>query len=340
VKSLSNLLWGNHAKAGPPDAERTFNVHPADPARRESALRLILGSASHAASDSELAEFLNFTRHRGIDLSRLWVAEYDEHAAAAGSSPSPAYAVLPVVSPGRTMLLLSPTHLLKQTPPHLVRELIDRILATADPRDVHLAQVLLDPQETDARQLFQSCGFDLMAELIYLHALVRSAPSDPALPPNFSWQSYSPEKHPRFAAAILASYQDSLDCPSLNGLRDVNDVIAGHKASGEFDPAHWMLLVESTPDGRPLDRGVLLLSPTPRADALELVYIGLAPESRGRQLGTTLFRKALATAARLGLSRLSLAVDSRNTPAIKLYYRHGMQRLSARLAMMRDLRRR
>ena len=38
------------------------------------------------------------------------------------------------------------------------------------------------------------------------------------------------------------------------------------------------------------------------------------------------------------LKRLTLAVDSRNAPALKLYYRHGMQQIGAKTAMLRDLR--
>jgi ribosomal protein S18 acetylase RimI-like enzyme len=36
--------------------------------------------------------------------------------------------------------------------------------------------------------------------------------------------------------------------------------------------------------------------------------------------------------------RLTLAVDARNIPALKLYYRHGMTRVASKLAFMRDLR--
>jgi hypothetical protein len=31
-------------------------------------------------------------------------------------------------------------------------------------------------------------------------------------------------------------------------------------------------------------------------------------------------------------------VDSQNTPALKLYYRHGMHRIASKLALLRDLR--
>ena len=38
-----------------------------------------------------------------------------------------------------------------------------------------------------------------------------------------------------------------------------------------------------------------------------------------------------------GLPKLSLAVDSVNAPALKLYYRHGMRQMTRKLALMRDL---
>jgi ribosomal protein S18 acetylase RimI-like enzyme len=55
-------------------------------------------------------------------------------------------------------------------------------------------------------------------------------------------------------------------------------------------------------------------------------------------LGEVLMRQALAVTAARGQPRLCLAVDARNTPALKLYYRHGMQRIGSKVALMRDLR--
>jgi ribosomal protein S18 acetylase RimI-like enzyme len=132
---------------------------------------------------------------------------------------------------------------------------------------------------------------------------------------------------------VLASYQDSLDCPALNGRRNVEDILAGHKATGMFDPTTWLVLREGE---SPL--GVLLLSESLRGDAVELVYLGLAAAARGRGLGEVLMRQALAITGRSRQPRLCLAVDSRNAPALKLYYRHGMQRIGSKVAMLRDLR--
>ena len=73
--------------------------------------------------------------------------------------------------------------------------------------------------------------------------------------------------HALFAETILQTYRDSLDCPGLNGVRQIEDIIAGHKASGEFDPALWFLLCEqpaqrSNGNGQPSARRP---APEPRA---------------------------------------------------------------------------
>ena len=184
------------------------------------------------------------------------------------------------------------------------------------------------------RRVYLSAGFDQMSELIYLQGNPHGNEAEAELPPNLQWIRYSEMSHDRFAATIHATYQESLDCPALNGRRSMEDIIDGHKASGVFNPQHWMLLCQ---EDQAL--GVLLLASSGRGlDVMELVYLGLAPEARGKRLGEILLRQAFAIVAAENHQRLSLAVDSRNVPALKLYYRHGMTRVTSKLAFMRDLR--
>jgi GNAT superfamily N-acetyltransferase len=208
--------------------------------------------------------------------------------------------------------------------------------------NVQLAQVLLEPGDDATRRIFESRRFIRMAELIYLHTAIRRPLPPPPLPPGWVWHSYGPKTHQLFADAILASYQQSLDCPGLTGVREIEDIIAGHKASGEFDPAYWTVLCRTrsaNAQGRGAEEalGVLLLSRLPRGDTVELVYIGLSPEARGLQLGEWLMRHALHSALSMGVLRLSLAVDSINRPALKLYYRFGLSRMGSKIALMRRL---
>ena len=145
-------------------------------------------------------------------------------------------------------------------------------------------------------------------------------------------ENYSARTHQLFQQTIARSYEQSLDCPGLSGMRKMEDVMAGHKGTGEFDPSLWFLLMENY---EPL--GVLLLGPAVHADALELVYLGLTPAARGRGLGDLLMNLALLSVVRQNRAELTLAVDSRNVPAMRLYFRHGLRRIGSRTALVRQL---
>jgi len=315
VRALSNILKPADAPA------LAWRYRPARPEEMESAVRLILSPPGGWADHRQVAEFLSFALDRHIDVRETWVAESDGQIA---------WAVLPILSPGRTMLIFAPSVGRRDEP---AAGLIDAVCGHFTGRGIHLAQALLEPHDSEARGLFTSRQFAPMAELLYLNVMVRRPPPPPRMPQGLNWLEYSTETHPLFARAIGESYRDSLDCPGLNGLRDIEDVVAGHKATGQFDPSAWFVLVEGD-----LSLGALLLSGVPHTDAVELVYLGLTPAARGRGLGDLLMRQALWAVARMRRSRMTLAVDSINAPALKLYYRHGMQKTGSKIAVMRDLR--
>ena len=329
MEPLSNLHAQRDFGRGGRDANVV--IRPVRRPEIHRSLQLILGQGKRPAAEEQVVDFLRFAIYRGIDLNDIWVAD--------DGGPI-VWAILPVVSPGRTMLLFSPSHVPSAMLDTVICPLVERVLehfggggARAAAETIELAQVLIDPAEVRAVRLYEKCGFERLAELIYLERDVRKA-HDANLVNGFEWETYSSATHEQFARTIAASYAGSLDCPSLNGRRNVEDVIAGHKSSGEFDPKLWFLLREKD---EPC--GVLLLNRSPRTDALELVYLGLTPQARGRGLGDLMMKHALATASAVGERRLTLAVDSRNAPALKLYHRHGLSRVCSRLALLRDLRR-
>jgi GNAT superfamily N-acetyltransferase len=326
VRSLSNSPSRRDAPPGAPGDRHPQTLYrTVTRGEIDDALRLILATSGKVASDEQVLDFLNFAMHRGMDLDQIRIADQDGRMV---------WAVLPVLSPGRTMLLLSPPRVARPLSDTVAPQLIEHVLAHFAAEGVHLAQVLIDPKDASLIELYAGCGFEHLAELIYLHRAVRAA-KFPALPQGHHWTHYSPQSHPTFARAIAASYAGSLDCPALNGRRGMEDVIAGHKAAGEFDPRLWHLLCA---DGHDEPLGVLLLARSARSEALELVYLGVAPHARGQGLGGLMMRQALAVAGASGCGLLSLAVDARNAPALKLYYRSGMSRITTRVAMLRDLR--
>jgi mycothiol synthase len=323
VGLLSNLLGFRDGRA---EDDGPVRVRLARAGEEEGAMQLILSPpGGGAGADARAAqEFLSFAAERGIGLDALHVAEQGGRLVSAA---------LPVVSPGRTMLILCPAGGQGKGAEAAARPLLEAVCAHCAAEGVHLAQSLIDPQDGALERTFAEAGFERMAELHYLHASPPAGTEPPVLPAGMSWVTYGAEVHGVFGRAILESYRESLDCPALNGRRDVEDIIAGHRATGIFDPSTWFVLREGE---TPL--GVLLLSESLRSDALELVYLGLAPAARGRGLAEVLMRQAMAVTAARRLPRLCLAVDALNVPALKLYYRHGMQRVGSKLALMRDLR--
>lgn len=322
VGILSNLGWLRGFR--PVDITLPADMHPAQSREIDPALRLLLCSPSGAVDEAQLREFTRLAKTPGDNLGGLWVASQGDHLISA---------LLPVVSPGRTLLLFLPGHIFSEYQATITLQLIQTICRRANEAGIHLAQSLLDVHDTIVTPLLRDCSFERLAELLYLQATIGRGIQEPPLPLSYRWETYSSRTHDLFATTILATYRQSLDCPKLNGLRSIEDILAGHRATGQFDPAIWFVLMDHN---APL--GALLLSHLTGADLIELVYLGLVPESRGRGIGDILMRRAAATVASRKGGRLSLAVDAGNLPALKLYWRHGLQVIGRKLAYLRDLR--
>ncbi len=236
-------------------------------------------------------------------------------------------AVICLDSPGRSALVFVPS---MQINPHhrdVVVELLDRLLRAGRQRGVRLFHVLAPLDSPADDHLLAVAGFDRLAELVYLERPstlpVRATP-DPA---GLTWTCYDRTTHRLFAEVIQSTYEGSLDCPQLFGHRDIEDIIAGHKDAGEFDPQRWFVLRDC---GRPV--GCLLLARVRHRSALELVYMGLAPQARGRGLGKAMLRRALQVTLQANLAYLTLAVDAANTPACALYRRFDFAETMRRTA--------
>ena len=289
------------------------------------ALRLILAHDGRAADEAQAADFIRYTAARGISLTEVWVTTDRAGARLL-------WAALPMVSPGRTMLLFAAPAAVSDAA--ALSAGADVICRHHGARGVQLAQVLLDPADAASADAYAAVAFEPVAELLYLQKSVRRSAPTPPTPPGLRLLTYTPATRAAFATAILASYQDSLDCPPLNGVRTIDDVIDGHQAAGEFNAADWFVLLD-TASNTPI--GVLLLSRTTAGDGMELVYVGLSPEARGRGLGGFLVKLAEARSAVAKVRHLSLAVDAVNGPAIDLYHRHGFAQVTSKRAMMRRL---
>jgi ribosomal protein S18 acetylase RimI-like enzyme len=123
---------------------------------------------------------------------------------------------------------------------------------------------------------------------------------------------------PELNAVLLATHEGTLDCPELNTGRTPEEVLAGF-SPGRARNCPWWHTVEA--GGLPV--GALLFDQGPQPFVLELSYLGLVPAARGRNLGNAALAFANQIAANAGYQFVSVSVDARNEPALKLYRRHG-----------------
>lgn len=142
---------------------------------------------------------------------------------------------------------------------------------------------------------------------------------DPSL--SIEWEPYQATETARWLQMLERSYVESSDCPELNGLRKIDDTWQGYASAANHQLQEWWLL---RIDG--LDAGCLLLTEQ-GAGQWELTYMGIAPEFRGRGLGSTMLEYAKTRIHAVQGTFLHLAVDYRNHFAIEVYRRAGLHAL-------------
>lgn len=209
---------------------------------------------------------------------------------------------------------------------------------------VRLAQALPEPEHDWAILALRGAGFTSVGTLAYMRAEPTDTPpreERSAWPAGVRVERFSDlggagtsverrRADALLAEALEASYVDTLDCPELCGLREMDDVLDSHRSTGRYDPALWHVVWH---DDRPA--GALLLSRCPDLFCVELVYLGLAPSLRGQGLGRRLLAYGMSRARRAHPSwAISCAVDERNAPALRLYESLGFERGARRCALV------
>ena len=310
---------GTGSDALDPPLDPGQEIHRVADENRSQALSLLL-TGRLRGGQTTVEQFLAFARNHDMELDRFWLLT-DEGR--------PTAAALVVAAAGRAgMLFLSPV--LRDQDIPAVAALTRHVSHPSRVADLALVQMLLDPHQQREFHAVTQAGYSLLAKLQYMRRRTERQPASLQLPDGLSIAHWSPEHRPLFEQAILESYQNTLDCPGLLGLRGIDDIIAGHMSAGEFEPSLWHVVHQQ---GKPA--AVMLLSPLSSRDAMELVYLGLSPAWRGRGLARMLMEYALRISTDHGSSEMLLAVDENNTPALKLYQSLKFTPTARKLAMLR-----
>jgi mycothiol synthase len=289
----------------------SLEIRPCRPAERGEALHVLYRRMPAALRPDLVAGALDEAARGGIDLSGLWVAWRGGRIVGA---------LLAQHLAGHAAAVWAPEVVPSWRRGAVAEALIRAALDDLRGQGIRVAQALIDA--TSPRQGAADLargGLPRVTDLTYLgRDTARSLAVAPTVP-RLDWRPFGPATEGEFRAVLTRTYLGSLDMPELEGVRSLDDVLAGHRAGGRFDPDRWQV---GRLAGEPEAAAILLLTEAPDRDAWELSYLGLTPEARGRGLGRAALARALAL-ARPHVSRLELAVDARNHPAERLYQATG-----------------
>jgi ribosomal protein S18 acetylase RimI-like enzyme len=286
----------------PPSSPLT--VAACAPAEWPEAVALMLKSLPPADRAAARDEVLSHLRTGRLPAAALRTARAGGRLVGAVATP---------VAPGATAHI-SPPQIDAATilPGDLIEDaLLSDALTWLRGQGVKLGQALFPPGATDQARALLRHGFRHVTDLWYLrHALRHLPPAGDGL----VMQPYAPALDGPFITTLLQTYEQTQDCPELEGVRTADEILAGHR--GDHDPRglHWWL---ARAGGRPV--GVLLAHVVPEENGWDVDYVGVVPDARGRGWGRHLVVHALHAARRAGASHLALAVDRRNAPALGLY---------------------
>ncbi|WP_166821790.1 GNAT family N-acetyltransferase [Thalassoroseus pseudoceratinae] len=197
--------------------------------------------------------------------------------------------------------------------------------------EIHIGQMLTPPNETE-RELYRTGGFPWVTDLHYLlHTLETTTENQP---PDWERISYEPGNTGQtqlFASVLERTWEQTQDCPELNGLRTGLQALDGHREGVQDDELAWSLFTHRE---RPI--GLCLVNPR-EGNLSEIVYVGVVPEARGNGYGRAMVSDALRTAREQQHRGVVLAVDSRNEVARRIYRDLGfseVDRLSVYLRLL------
>jgi GNAT superfamily N-acetyltransferase len=183
-------------------------------------------------------------------------------------------------------------------------------------RGCKLAQALAQPEEMARTPPLLRCGFRATTRLQQWRRNFIDLPRYP--PPTLRFERYRPALDADLAATLERSYDGTLDCPELDGVRTMDEIIAGHRGQGKFHPDFWWLAYDGA-----MPIGVALFVEMPDATTWELAYLGIVPEQRRRGLARALLIHALHALSAQPATAVALSVDARNGPAQRLYQSLG-----------------
>lgn len=280
----------------------------------DEALRLQLQSFDEAERSARIEQFHESEQRGVVSLDNCLVCRRGSRIVG----------VLLLVSQSDGTMYVWPAETLGGLPPQddleIRRALYEEATRVVDAPGVWIGQSLLETDQAEQSQELAQHGFPRLTDLVFMNCSVPVLPEGAELvesPRTELWASEPFDESANgaeFAALVEQTYESTHDCPELNGTRDGWESLESHRQAGEHSPERWRLFRH---EGRPA--GLLLLTEHPPEAVWEVVYFGVAPRFRGMGFGKRVLEAGIDLAQANGIREIVLAVDVRNSPAMRLY---------------------
>ena len=297
-----------------PETEFVCITHPS-PELADRGIDCILagpergGMARRLEIRARRSSFDALCRQYNISATNQVVCLQNDQVAAAG---------LWVPNPGKSAICYLPPSRYLQGREAQTAACLKAAAGEAAAAGMKMIQGIFDSEEKILPGIYQSAEYQLLAVLQFMEHTARWTLPEIQLPDDYDLETYRPDTHELFKQAIGASYEQTLDCPAMSGLRSLDEVIVGHQHAGTFDPALWFVLVHQA-----RGVGVLILTYHASMNSLDVTYLGIGHAHRGRHLGSFFMNQTRKIMRLTGARTSTLAVDERNTPAVGLYRKVG-----------------
>lgn len=291
-------LWGMNDQQG----EKFSSLKPPEGADIKLALSLLMVGQP----PESIEPWLQQLDEQGL-LPGLWIAH--AHGALLGAAWGQLL--------GGGGANLWPPRLVESTDERLADRLIAAVLDDLLRRGTEQVQLVLPHDDTRDSARLPAHGFQRLSDLLYL-AWFAQEHDRLASSATLRFTPLSEVDDAQLAEVVERTYQGTLDLPQLNGQRSVEAVLEEYRTTAPYDPALWFLVSDASQAV-----GCLLLADQAEHDYIELVYMGIVPEARGRRWGEQIVGFAQRQTRLRQRSRLALAVAADNHPATNMYNAGG-----------------
>ena len=194
-------------------------IRPINPDEIDQALNLLMsdGYSESQKLQEKVVFFKRLSMREGYDLKRQIVALcFNKLVYSSLFVPQPGGAAFVFIA-GMSRLDAVMDPKMEELAIHAIKK--SRQWAIDD--GANLLQVLLNPIDTLRQHLCLESGYKYLTDLVYLFCPVDNDQDSYDLPDEYHWLTYDSQNHELFKKVLSQTYQDSLDCPELEELRDI-----------------------------------------------------------------------------------------------------------------------